>query len=127
MKKILVVDDQSEITRIYQRLLEKEGYPVIEANDSHRATNLLVTQRDVELVLLDLHMPGTDGRTLFEVIKQYDPDIRIIVTSVFSLDEQKRMIRAADDYYDKSQGVEVLLAKVQKVLERDEVTGYAGA
>ena len=114
MSKILVVDDHPKITGIYRKLLERHGYQVIEANDSHRATNLLITHGDVDVVLLDIRMPRVDGQMLYDVIHQYDPNIRVIVTSVFSLDEQKRLILTADGYYDKSQNVAVLLAEVQK-------------
>lgn len=116
MKKILVVDDEEKITRIYKRLLAPEGYEVFEAQDSHRATNLLITQGDMSLVLLDISMPRIDGAAFYEIAKQYNPEIKVIVTSVYPLEEQKRLIIRADDYYDKSQAVRILLSKVGRAL-----------
>ena len=115
MEKILVVDDKEKIRLIYKSLLTREGYEVVEANDGHHATNLLITLRNITLILLDIHMPLVDGVTLYEVAKQYDPDIKVIVTSVRSLDEQKRLIAQADDYYEKFLGTDVLLYKIKKI------------
>lgn len=117
MEKILVVDDEEKITQIYKNLLASEGYEVVEAHDGHRATNLLMVEKDVDLILLDIRMPRVDGVTLYEVAKQYNPDIKVIVTSVCPADEQQRLIFKADDYFDKSQGTEVLLLKVKRVLD----------
>ena len=117
MEKILIVDDEEKIVHLYKRLLEGEGYEVFEAFDSHRATNLLVTQQDINLILLDILMPRIDGAMLYEVAKQYNPQIKIIVTSAYPLEDQKQKIVSADGYYDKSQGTEVLLSKIKDVLK----------
>ncbi len=114
-QKILVVDDKEKIRQIYKSLLTRAGYDVVEAHDGHRATNLLVTLQNIHLILLDIRMPLVDGVLLYEVAKQYDPDIKIIVTSVHRLEDQKRLIGRADDYYEKFQDTEVLLSKVKKV------------
>ena len=119
MKKILVVDDEEKITRLYKGLLGQEGYDAIVAPDAHWAVNLLVTQRDIDLILLDIRMPCIDGVTLNEAALQYDPDIKVIVTSAYPVNEQRRLIRRADDYYEKSQDLEVLVSKVRQVLRRE--------
>lgn len=118
MKKILVVDDEEKITSIVKDFLQAEGYDVWEANDSHRATNLLLTQKNFDLILLDIHLPLVDGASLYEVAKQYDPEIKVIVTSVDPLEEQERQIVKADDYYQKSQSLEILLEKIRRVLQK---------
>ena len=117
MEKILIVDDEEKIARIYKSLLTHEGYEVFEANDSHRATNLLVTQRDIHLILLDIRMPSIDGVMLYEIAREYNPEIKVIVTSACALEDQIRLIIKADDYYEKSQGIEILLSKIKTVLE----------
>ena|SRR6185503_17836864 len=116
MGKILIVDDEEKITRLYKLLLIQAGYRALEAHDSHDATHILITQRDVCLVLLDIHLPQVDGATLYEVVKQYDPQIKVMVTSVDSLEDQKRSIGQADDYYEKTQDTEILLSKVKEIL-----------
>ena len=126
MQKILVVDDDKNIRSIYKRLLTLEHYQVFEAKDWEAATSLVAGQRDIDLILLDINMPVVDGSALYDVIRLYDSHIKIIVTSVYSVDDQKRLILKADDYYDKSCGTEKLMEKIKKVLNQPLVGGEAG-
>ena len=118
MQKILVVDDDKNIRDIYKRLLDFEHYQVLEAKDWEAATSLVAGQKDIDLILLDINMPVVDGTALYDVIRLYDSHIKIIVTSVYSLEDQKRLISKADDYYDKSCGTDILIGKIKHVLNR---------
>lgn len=115
MKKILVVDDEPKIRRIYRKLLAKEGYEVIEA-ESGDIVDLLLYERGIDLVLLDLNMPVVDGPTLYDLLKLYDPGLKVVVTSVYPVDDQKKMVLKANDYYDKSQSTSILLDRVQHLM-----------
>ena len=117
MEKILVVDDEKKIRNLYRKLLTLEKYEVIEAEDSQSATHRLIDEQNVQLILLDINMPLIDGRVLYDLIRMYDPKIKVIVTSAYPLEDQKKKIVNADDYYDKAQGTEVLLEKVEHVLK----------
>lgn len=123
MGKILIVDDEKKIRKIYSRLLTAEGFEVIEKFNAMEASETLVREK-VDLVLLDIKMPEVDGSILYEVMQLFNRKARIIVTSVYPLDEQKRLIPEAVDYYDKSQGTDILLAKIKEALknggEQDE-------
>ncbi len=117
MPKILVVDDEEKIRHAYKCLLELENYETLEAQDAETTFMLMTGQQDIRLILLDINMPCINGVTLYEVIRKfYGEHYKIIVSSVYPLEEQKRLVLNADDYYDKSQGIEVLLAKVRRVL-----------
>ncbi len=117
MKKILVIDDDKNIRSIYKRLLGLENYQVFEAKDWEAATLMIADQKDLDLILLDINMPVVDGSALYDVIKIYDSRIKVIVTSVYPLEDQKRLILKADDYYDKSYGTEMLLEKIRNILK----------
>ncbi|MFA6218023.1 MAG: response regulator [Candidatus Omnitrophota bacterium] len=116
MKKILVVDDEKNIRDMYASLLVSEGFKVIEASNASD-TNEILKKENIDLVLLDIKMPDVDGQTLSEVIQLFHKKTKIIVSSVYHPEEQKRMISWAHDYYDKSQGIEVLLKKIKGVVE----------
>jgi CheY-like chemotaxis protein len=61
-------------------------------------------------------MGKINGDVFFEVAHTFHPDIKIIVSSVYPLEEQHELIQGADDYYDKSESLGVLLSKIAKTL-----------
>ena len=111
MKKILIVDDETRVREMYVKMLVEEGFMVRHADDAQTALNIIVRE-DIDLILLDIKMPYIDGKTLFEVIKEYDPNLKVIVSSVYPIDKQQQMIPQAMDYFDKSQGLAHLLEKI---------------
>ena len=118
MKKILIIDDDAKIRNIYNRFLTDEGFEIIEAEDARDGTfKMIRIGSPVDLVLLDINMPEVDGCIMRQVIEEWDPGLKFIVSSVYPLEEQKQMIPNATDYYDKSKGTKVLLKKIYKVLE----------
>lgn len=115
MKKILLVDDCHEIRRIYGMILESEGYEVIEAGGWDAASDAMLVHADLDLVLLDIKMPGYAGDAVFDAVHLYNPKLKVIVSSIYPLEEQRRLILTADDYFDKSSGVDALLRKVRHI------------
>jgi YesN/AraC family two-component response regulator len=118
MKKVLIIDDEERIRAIYKRVclaLGKDTCQVFEASDAVAATNILIRE-NIDLVLLDIRMPGINGQTMFEVIREYTPDVDVIIASVFPVYQQRELFPKARDYYDKSQGPFVLLDKLANVL-----------
>ncbi len=115
--KILIIDDDKKIRNLYRKLLLLEHYTVLEADSSHEATRVLMKEPDVSLVFLDINMPLFDGSVLYNLLRHFDRRIKVIVTSAYPLEDQKNRIRQADDYYDKSQGTEILLQKVRAALK----------
>jgi DNA-binding NtrC family response regulator len=118
MKRILVIDDDAKIRSIYNRFLTDEGFEVIEAKDAREGTfKMIRIGRPVDVVLLDINMPEVDGCYMRQIIEEWDPNLKIIISSVYPLDEQKKMIPNAAEYYDKAQGTKILLKKINKVFE----------
>ena len=80
--RILVVDDEAAIRRAVQRVLERHDYEVFLASGGDEACQLLESHA-VDVILLDLHMPGMSGATLFHVIATQWPVMasRVIVMS----------------------------------------------
>jgi DNA-binding NtrC family response regulator len=115
MKKVLIIDDEQRIIDIYLRLLVSDGLVVRRAENAQVATSILVRE-DIDLILLDLKMPKVDGRTMFEIIEEYNPNLKVIVSSVYPIEKQKELVPRAVDYYDKSEGPMNLLAKIHHAL-----------
>ena len=88
---VLVVEDEALIRLMLVEALEDDGYQVLEADDAAGAVRLLEGQRDVDLVVTDVRMPGEmDGLHLAQWIKQNRPRTKVIISSgyVASLDDQ---------------------------------------
>ena len=116
--KILVVDDESQITRVLRAALSANGYAVEIANDGTAA--LAKTMEWLpDLVITDLSMPRMDGVTLCAQIRAHS-NLPIIVLSV--RDQEETKIRAldagADDYVTKPFSIDELLARVRAHLRR---------
>jgi CheY-like chemotaxis protein len=83
VKTVLVVEDEPDIRRFTRRLLELEGYRVLEAANGDEALRIVKETRDLSMVLLDLRLPGRDGWVVMDEMKK-DPKLRKIPVVVFS-------------------------------------------
>jgi two-component system KDP operon response regulator KdpE len=116
--RILVVDDEPQLTRVLLRTLASNGYDVRVAGDGEFA---LQTFRDwpASLVITDLAMPNMGGLELCRSLRKHS-DVPIIVLSVRG--EEKTKVEAldagADDYITKPFGMEELLARIRATLRR---------
>lgn len=85
-RTVLLVEDEDNLRQIIRRLLEAEGFHVLEAQNGATALELLNEAADdrVELVLTDLRMPVMDGRQLAAALARLRPDLPIIFMSGFT-------------------------------------------
>jgi DNA-binding NtrC family response regulator len=114
-KKILILDDEPRIRAIYGRMLAESGVIVRLAATPEEAIEILIREK-IDMVLLDINMPVVNGKTVFEIIQEYDPSLKVIVSSVYPLHVQKIMIPNAYDYHDKSHGPSILLEKIYSLI-----------
>jgi DNA-binding response OmpR family regulator len=115
---ILVVDDQKEICEVVQQYLASEGYRVSVANDG-AGMRKVMAQGLVDLVILDLMLPGEDGLTLArELREQSSVGIIILTGRGETVDRIIGLEMGADDYLPKPFHLRELLARVKSVLRR---------
>jgi len=115
---ILVVDDQREICDLVQDYLSDEGYRVSIANDG-AAMRRVMAQSAVDLVILDLMLPGEDGLTLARALRDVsDVGIIILTGRGDTVDRIIGLEMGADDYLPKPFHPRELLARVRSVLRR---------
>lgn len=82
--KILVVDDDLEVLAVAGRILEAEGYTVLNASNGRDALRLLNAHPDVAILFTDIVMPGSmDGFDLAEAAKTRQPRLRVVYTSAY--------------------------------------------
>lgn len=80
MYRILIIDDEEMIRRILRRMLEVEGFEVIEAPDG-RAGMMLQRESPVDLVITDLIMPEKEGLETIKELREEFPEVKIIAIS----------------------------------------------
>ena len=116
--RILVVDDEPQITRVLRTSLVSNGHEVTVAQDGAEAMELFLRAQP-ELVITDLAMPGMDGIQLTRAIRERSP-VPVIVLSVRSQDSQKvaALDEGADDYITKPFSIQELLARVRVQMRR---------
>ena len=110
-KILLIVDDEVNITNTYRRVFERQGFDVLTAFGAMEAMELMLKEQ-VDIVVMDINMPQVDGVALFGAIKHLRKNVRVLVSSVYSIDEQKERIKEADGYFDKSDSNDVLVDMV---------------
>src|ERR1700681_2720169 len=117
-KRILVVDDEPQITRVLRTSLTGSGYEVRTADDGHSGLRS-AREWQPELVISDLSMPNMSGIELCRQLRA-ESTLPIIVLSVKG--EEKTKVEAldagADDYVTKPVGMDELLARVRRNLAR---------
>ena len=113
---ILVSDDEKEILEIIELYLDKEGYNIITASDGNKALEIINSDIELHLAILDIMMPGMDGYKLIkEIRKRYN--IPVIFISAKNRDSDKilGLDLGADDYISKPFNPLELVARVNEI------------
>ncbi|MBI4320571.1 MAG: response regulator transcription factor [Chloroflexi bacterium] len=122
---VLVVDDEPRYVRLISYNLESSGYTVAAAKTGEEALQA-VAQGDVELVLLDIRLPGMDGYEVCERLREFSTVPVIMLTAKGeNCDKVKGLRLGADDYVTKPFSAEELLARVEAVLRRSRFSEHA--
>lgn len=121
-RRILVVDDEAQITRVLRTTLSSQGYDIRVANDGEMALELMKNWTP-HVVITDLAMPNLDGVGLCRQVRQIS-QVPIIVLSVRGQDRSKveALDAGADDYVTKPFSMNELLARIRAQLRRSPVT-----
>jgi two-component system cell cycle sensor histidine kinase/response regulator CckA len=123
---ILVVDDELYVAHVCQRMLRALGYKALVAYGGQGAAQLLRdTNEPVSLVLLDMIMPGMGGRQVFDLLREVDPNVKILLSSGYSLEGEaaELLARGCDGFLQKPYDAQTLGAKVSEVLGQGPASG----
>ena len=115
MQTILVVDDDDPIRRLIELELKDDGYQVLTASNAQDALKL-VQSEPIDLVILDIRMPGMDGLEALPRILGLKEGLKVILNTAYSQYQESFMSWAADAYIIKSADLTELKAKVKELL-----------
>ena len=116
MTKILVIDDDARDRGLLVAVLEERGYEVILA-DNGGAGLMLCHRRTPDAVVLDLNMPGIDGRTILRQLRILHPTLPVVVFSGRTEEvEQEMLNQGATAFIQKAFSLDQLGSALQEVL-----------
>ncbi|MDO4275479.1 MAG: response regulator transcription factor [Eubacteriales bacterium] len=117
-EKILIADDDYLLRDLLADILEKEDYQVIQAEDGIQALERFKSNHDLDLIILDVMMPGKDGMEVLEKIRETSQVPVLMLTALGDCKSEVEGFRkGACDYVTKPFHGEVLLARIRAALE----------
>jgi len=115
--KILVVDDDLHIQKLYKEELEEEGYEVVVAESGIKAMELFA-QENFDLVTLDILMPDIDGIKLLRQMKEKKPRLPVIMSTAYDYRDDFA-VWASEAYIVKSADLDELKSTIKKLLSKE--------
>jgi len=118
MYQILVVEDEPNLLRLYQKELEEEGFKVLTATDGEQAIDL--TKRTLpDLVVLDIKINKVQGLEVLKQIKTFDSKISVILNSAYTTFKADFSCWMVDAFIIKSSDLSELKRRIKELLQLD--------
>jgi CheY-like chemotaxis protein len=120
---ILMVDDEEMVLDVGAQVLKKLGYTVLESNNGRNAVELYKKLQDkINLVVLDIVMPDMGGAEVYDRLKEINPDVKVLLSSGYSIDDQAREImeRGCDGFIQKPFSLKAMSDKIAGILSKKE-------
>jgi len=119
LSRILVVDDEESIREFFQIMLKREGYEVFTASNGREGFDYL-KKNPVDLVISDIQMPEMSGLELLSKVKEFDPEMVVVMITAFGSTEiaVEAMKRGAYDYVQKPFKIDEVKIIIRQALEK---------
>lgn len=117
---IMLVDDEPSVVKVIQKILERLGYRVIAAQSGLEAVEIAKRRGgEIDLVLLDMIMPGMDGGETFDRIREVQPKMPILLCSGYAIDGQAQQIlqRGCNGFIQKPFNLSEISRKIRQLLD----------
>ena len=118
---ILVVDDEDSIRELVKQVLEQYGYQVLQAHNGERALEIYRDHAGrIDLVILDLGMPGMSGHVCLKRLLDLDPDLKVIIASGYSPNDSAKETKdsGAAGFIGKPYRLTDLLNTIRQILDK---------
>jgi DNA-binding NtrC family response regulator len=119
-KHILVVDDEAPIRELLESYFKRQGYQVSVAASGNEAVTL-ANENPLDVIILDIVLPDTDGLELLGNLKTTHPNLPVIIMTGIGFDEellQEARLKGAAGYVSKTLPLEQLLMEVHRILKQ---------
>lgn len=118
---VLLVDDEPMIVETGKKMIERLGYDVVSATSGRKAIDIFRDHSEnIDLVVLDMIMPGTAGIEVYQALMRVDPSARIVLTSGYNIDPQTRQLLDANgnSFLHKPFNIQELSFRLREILDR---------
>ena len=118
---ILLVDDEEFVLKVNIEILKSFGYSVLDAKDGDEAIKIFRKNKNIiDLVILDMILPGMSGGEVYDIIKEINPDVKVLLSSGYSIDGQAEKIleRGCDGFIQKPYKLKDLSLKIRTLLDK---------
>jgi len=118
-KTVLIIDDENMFLEIGQSIMKKLGYGVLLANSGQEALKLYGEYMgDIDIVILDMIMPGMNGSEIYDRLKEIDSDVKVLLSSGYNINDQATdiMERGCNGFIQKPFNADELSVAIQKIL-----------
>lgn len=119
---LLLVEDEEKVMNVTKRMLEEMGYTVLAAMDGKEAVKIYKENKDkIDVVVLDMIMPGYSGERVFNDIRKFNPVARVLLASGYSVTDQAKRIleKGCLGFIQKPYGPERLGKKIREVADME--------
>jgi DNA-binding response OmpR family regulator len=116
MHRLLIVDDEDHIRKLYKDYLSREGYEVVTAASAEEALKI-AAEIGLDLVVLDIELEETTGLEVLKKIKEQYPALPVILNSAYSTYKSDFHTWVADAYVVKSSDIVPLKEKIKELVK----------
>lgn len=115
-KTILIAEDEESNYKFLEMLLTKKGIKLIRAENGYEVVEICKENKDIDLILMDIKMPGMNGLEATVRIKQFRPDLPIIIQTAYAMqnDEKECIEAGCDGYISKPINKDKLISVIEK-------------
>ena len=116
--KVLVIEDHRDLYSLFDCILQFHGFQVTVASDGAQALELLKDGTPFDAITLDLHLPGTPGTVIFDMLEQRGDAKKVLVVSAY-LDEIKDFeMRGVNALQKPVLSIDLLVDRVREIIEQ---------
>lgn len=119
MARILIVDDEEHIRRLYSEVLSRDGHQVETASNGNEALEY-VQNNPVDVVVLDIEMEGESGLETLKALKAANSDIPVILNTAYTIYMSDFKTWMAEDYIVKSSDIQPLRDKINRMVKYEK-------
>ena len=118
MSKVLVIEDHKDLCPMFDLILQFHGFEVTVASDGTKAMELLKNGTPFDAIMLDLHLPGTSGTEIFEMLEKRGDAKKVLVVSAYLGELKNLEIRGVNALQKPVLSMDLLVDRVREIADQ---------